>query len=318
MKTIINFRGEKYKFSYLTLILFPLGLIFSVPFILQIFERVEIVWLKELFAKHVVFFLNLFFNIGAQTEFDPNGSWWYVKVPDASICPTPDYCYPCAVYINNGCTGVLAMCLFVAVIIFTPHSSHRKTRDTILWRKSIAIIIAITSIYFYNVFRATIQIYLYSNGFAWSVVHDSAGMLGITVAIHFAIFLLCSKYVPEWFLSLYYPVAIFINYVKRKYLAEIIYDMNHKRDREQFKWIRERFKNKGIDLYLIKIYEIDVRLLQFLKNNKQKYTAKAIKNRLFEKEGKISENLLEKILLLLADDNWILSEMHEQKKYYFI
>ncbi|TFF85187.1 MAG: hypothetical protein EU551_04495 [Promethearchaeota archaeon] len=319
MKTIINFRGKKYRFSYIPLILFPLGLIFSVPLILQISERIQIVWLQELFAKHVVFFLNLFYKVGARTMYYPEFPCpWYITIPDAYFCPTPEYCYPCITYINNGCTGILAMCLFSVIFLFAPYSNHQKTKDDILWRKSIAIIIAITSIYLYNVFRATIQIYLYSKGYAWSVIHDSEGILAITVSFHVAIFLICTILVPEWFLLIYYVVKNVINYLKRYYLAEIIYDLSHKRDRKQFYWIRKRFKTEGMDLYLIKIHEIDLRLIKFLKKNKQKYTAKAIKRRLFAKEEEISEIFLEKILQILVDDDWILSNIHEQKRYYFI
>ncbi|MFX1312409.1 MAG: hypothetical protein ACFFHD_07330 [Promethearchaeota archaeon] len=307
MRLEIRFRGKKYSFSNLALIVFPLGLIISVPSLLQFVETTEIIWLQELFAKHVVFFLNLFFNLGAYVWYRPIFSCpWFITNPD-----------DVTTYINNGCTGFLAMCIFVAVILFTPHSRNPKTHEDIFWRKTIAIIIAITLIYLYNVFRATIQIYLYSRGFAWSVIHDSNGMLAITVAFHIAIFLLCTKYVPEWFLSIFYSGKLIIIQFTKKSLAEMVYDIKHRGENEQYKTIRQLFRNEGLDLYLIKIHEIDLLLIQFLKNNKHKYTVNAIKDRLFAQQEKISENLLERILFILADAKWVLAEKFEQKTYYF-
>ncbi len=307
MRLEIRFRGKKYSFSNLALIVFPLGLIISVPSLLQFVETTEIIWLQELFAKHVVFFLNLFFNLGAYVWYRPIFSCpWFITNPD-----------DVTVYINNGCTGFLAMWIFVAVILFTPHSRNPKTHEDIFWRKAIAIIIAITLIYLYNVFRATIQIYLYSRGFAWSVIHDSNGMLAITITFHIAIFLLCTKYVPEWFLSIFYSGKLIITQFTKKSLAEMVYDIKHRGENEQYKTIRKLFRNEGLDLYLIKIHEIDLHLIQFLKNNKHKYTANAIKDRLFAQQEKISENLLERILFILADAKWVLAENFEQKTYYF-
>jgi exosortase/archaeosortase family protein len=194
MRLEIGFRGKKYSFSNLALIIFPLGLIVAIPFLLQINETIELVWLQELFAKNVVFFLNLFFNLGAYVIYKPIYSCpWLITYTDGVT-----------VYIDNGCIGFLAMSIFVALIIFTPHTKISKTRENILWRKSIAIIIMLSLIYLYNIFRVTIQFYLYSRGFAWSVIHDSSGILAITISFHIAFFLIFSIYVPEWFLSIFY------------------------------------------------------------------------------------------------------------------
>ncbi len=308
MRLEIRFRGRKYSFSNLALILFPLGLIISVPLLLQFVENVEIVWLQELFAKHVVFFLNLFFNLGAFAWYRPiYPSPWYIATPSESLT-----------YINNGCTGFLAMSLFIAVIIFTPHSKTLQTKQDIIWRKSIAIIIAISLIYLYNVFRATIQNYLYYRGFAWSVIHDSDEMLAITIIFHIIIFLFCSLYIPEWFLSIYYTTNLIIMQLSGKRILEIIYDKKHKGEREDYRKVRQAFKDKGMDLYFIKINDIDFRLMQFLNKNKKRYTTKAIKNRLFDDQEKISEDLIENILRILVDVKWVSSEKVERKMYYYI
>ena len=308
MRLEIRFRGKKYSFSNLTLIIFPLGLIISVPLLVLFVENIEIVWLQELFAKHVVFFLNLFFNLGAYAWYRPFVPCpWYIATQYESLT-----------YINNGCTGFLAMSLFSAIIIFTPHSKTLLTKQDIIWRKSIAIIIAISLIYLYNVFRATIQNYLYYLGFPWSVIHDSGGMLAITITFHIIIFLLCSLFIPEWFLSIYYATDLIIMRLTKKRILEIIYDIKHKGEREDYRKVRQAFKDEGMDLYFIKLNDIDFRLMQFLNKNKKKYTPKAIKNSLFNDQEKISENLIESILRIFLDVRWVLSEKVEEKIYYYI
>lgn len=211
MRLEIRFRGNKYSFSNLALILFPLGLIISIPFLLQIDETIELVWLQELFAKNVVFFVNLFFNLGAYVIYKPIYSCpWLITYTDGVT-----------VYIDNGCTGFLAMSIFVALIIFAPHPQISKTKENILWRKSIAIIIVLSLIYLYNIFRVTIQFYLYSRGFAWSVIHDSGEILAITISFHIAFFLICCIFVPEWFLSIFYTGELIFTQLKKRLSQKI-------------------------------------------------------------------------------------------------
>lgn len=307
MRLEIRFRGKRYSFSNLALIVFPLGLILSIAFLLQFDKTTELIWLHELFAKQVVFFENLFFNLGTYVIYHPTFSCpWLIGYSDGVL-----------VYVNNGCTGFLAMSIFVAAIIFTPHSQISKTKENILWRKSIAIIIAISLIYLYNVFRATIQIYLYSRGFAWSIIHDSNGMLAITITFHIAIFLLCCKYIPELYLSIFYSGELIITRLIKESVAEKIYDIKHRGERIQYSKVRQIFKDKELDLYLIKINDIDFRLMQFLSKNKKKYTARAIRDRLFGQQENISEDLLEKILQVLSDMKWVLSEKLDGQIYYY-
>lgn len=318
-RLVIRFKGKKYSFSTLRLILFPLGLMISIPLLLQIFENVELTWLQELFTKHMVFFLNLIFNIGAQVMYVPEYPCpWYTVISSSNRCYSHGSCFTIKTYTSNGCTGFLSMSIFVAIILFSPHSRNPKTRENVFWRKSIATIAAISLIYLYNVLRATIQVYLYSQGYKWSVIHDSEGMLAITVGFHIAFFLLCSKIVPECFLSLYYSGKLIINQITKKPLAEVLYDIKHRGEREQYKGIRKLFRNEGLDIYFIKIHEIDFQIIQFLNNNNQKYTAEAIKNRLFAQQEKISISLLEKILVILADSGWVLTEDFKQKTYYYL
>ena len=269
---------------------------------IQFFEMTEIIWLQELFAKYMVFFLNLIFNLGAQTMY-LHGSWHI------------DIIGNCGVYVNNGCTGLTAMTIFVAVIICTPHSQDPKTNEDILWRKTIDIIVTLILIYFFNIFRATIQLYLYSHGFAWKLVHDSLGTLSIVIATHISIFLFCNKYIPELYISIYYSGKLMYTRIRKENIAESFNNINQ---RNQYNWVRKLFKKEGMDLDLIKMYEIDSRLIQFLKENNQKYTTKAIKARLFDQQEQVTEDLIEKMLHILANVKMVLSENFDVNIYHFI
>ena len=307
----LKFRGKKYSFSTRSLILFPLGiLILAVP-LLRFFEITEIVWLHELFAKFQVFFLNLFFNLGAQTNYLPVFSCpWHTIIPGSV-----------SVYINNGCTGLPAMSVFLSIIIFTPHSQDPKTNEDILWRKTIAITAALVLIFFFNIFRAVIQFYLYSRGFAWSLVHDSQGTLAIIIVVHIAIFLFCVKYLPEWYVSIYYSFKLIYRQLIKDRIADIFYNLKHRiktSHRGLYNKVKKQFINEGMDLTFILKYEIDSCVIKFLYGTKHKYTAKAIKNQLFSQQEKITEDLIEKILHILANADMVFSENFEQKTYYFI
>lgn len=302
---VIEFRGKKYSFSTRALILFPVGIIILAVPMIQFFEMTEIIWLHELFAKQMVFFLNLIFNLGAQTMYLPeNPCPWDITIPGNVT-----------VFVNNGCTGLTAMTIFVAVIIFTPHSQDPKTNKDIILRKSIDIIITLLLIYFFNIFRAVIQFYLYSHGFAWNLVHDSLGTLSIIIAAHISIFLFCNKYIPELYISIYYSGKLIYKQVRKECIAE---NFNNIKQSGQYNGARKLFIKEGIDLDLIKKYEIDSCLIQFLKENNQKYTTKAIKVRLFDQQEKVTEDLLEKLLHILVNVKVVLSENFNGKIYYFI
>jgi exosortase/archaeosortase family protein len=302
---VIEFRGKKYRFSTRALILFPVGIIILTVPMIQFFKMTEIIWLHELFAKHTVFFLNLIFNLGAQTMYLPIDTCpWDITIPGNVT-----------VFVNNGCTGLTAMTIFVFVIICTPHSQDPKTNEDILWRKTIDIIVTLILIYFFNVFRAVIQIYLYSHGFAWDLVHDSLGTLSIIIATHISIFLFCNICIPEFYVSIYYSGKFIYKLFRKECIAE---NFNNIKKIGQYNEVWKLFKKEGIDLNLIKMYEIDSRLIQFLKKNNQKYTTKAIKVRLFDQQEKVTEDLLEKVLLILVNVKVVLSENFSRKIYYFI
>lgn len=305
---VVKFRGKKYGFSKISLILFPVGSILLALPLLQFFEKTEIVWLHELFAKYDVFFLNLFFDLGVRTEYLNNT--WYVTLSEYKT-----------VYINNGCVGLPAMSIFLAVILFTPHSKDPKTNKNIILRKALDIAVSLILIYFANIFRAVIQFNLFSHGFPWSLVHDSSGTLAIMVIIHISIFLFCLKYLPEWYVSIFYSIKLIYKKLNKERMVESFNNIKQREqagERDQYYWLQKLYKKEKLNLALIKSYKIDSRVIQFLKENKQKYTAKAIKNRVFSQQESITEDLLEKMLHIFLNANLVLSKTFNKKNYYFI
>jgi len=303
-KSVIKFLEKKYRFSMIALILFLVCTILILLLTIRFLELNEIVWLHEIIAKHAVFVLNLIFNKGAETGYSPECTCpWSIHIPDSI-----------GVYIDNGCTGIFAMSIFVTIILFAPHSQEPKARGEVVWRKILAIIAALTLIYLYNVFRIAIQVNLYHQGFDWHIVHDSVGTLSITVSIHLLIFLISLLLVPEICISILYPFKLLYDRLKKEGPVVDNYDINQS---SQYFEARRLFKSEGMDLYLIDNYDIEFRLIKFLKENEDKFTAKAIRNRLFDRHEKITEEIVEKVLEILTHLKIVLSEIHENKIYYY-
>jgi len=191
---VIEFKGKNYGFSTRSLILFPIGTLLLSVLMIQFLEIRANFWLHEIIAKHAVFVLNTLFNLRAEAVFVPEYYYpWTISLPG-----------DLGTYIDNGCTGIIAVSIFVAIIIFTPHSQESKTNEDIIWRKTTGIIAAVTLIYLFNVFRIALQNYLYYQGFSWNGIHDSLAALSIIVVVHIFIFLICNRHIPEFFISIYY------------------------------------------------------------------------------------------------------------------
>jgi len=205
-RPVIEFKGKKYSFSTRALILYPIGTIILAICMILFFEMRVNFWLHELVAKQTVFFLNLFFKVGAETSYLPELYYpWHIDIPGGI-----------GVYIISGCTGAPAMSILSFVVICTPHSHDPKTREDIIWRKTVDIIAMVTLIYLFNIFRMVLVFYLYHIGFAWDLVHDSLANLSAVVAAHIFIFWLCNKYIPEWYISIYYSGKLMYNKIRGK------------------------------------------------------------------------------------------------------
>ncbi|MFW9972786.1 MAG: archaeosortase H, partial [Candidatus Odinarchaeota archaeon] len=162
-KPIIEFNEKKYIFSIRSLIIFAVGAPISAYLIYLFFDLRINYWLHEIVVKQTVFFLNLFFNIGAEAQFAPSGIYdWRFFIPGK----TP-------IYFETFCTGIQAICIFAGIIIFTPHSQDRTTSESIIWRKTKALIVSSVIFYVVNIIRMLIQIELYYIGYNWNDIHVS-------------------------------------------------------------------------------------------------------------------------------------------------
>ena len=304
----IEFRGKKYSFSTKSLIIFPVGTFLLAILMIQFFGIRENNWLHEIITKHSVFLMNLLFNVEAEALFLPENYFpWHIDIPGSV-----------RTYINNGCTYITSMSIFTAINIFIPHSQDAKTKEDIIWRKTINIIASLILIYIFNIFRIAIQVYLYHLGNPWSIVHDSVLTYFIIVIWHILIFLFCNIKTPEIFISIYYLGKFIYNKLRKENVVETYAYLKQRGQNGKYNGAWNLFKREQLSLNLIKINDIDSRLIQFLKENRHKYTAKAIKNRLFNQQDKVTVDLLEKKLQILLNAEMVLLEKFNGNTYYFI
>jgi len=203
-KYYINYEGKIYHFSWVSLVLFPLGTILGSLLLIWFFEQPFNFWWHELTAKHTTYFLNLFFNIGAQAKYDPTAYFpWKVIVPDGV-----------GIYLITGCTGAISTSIFSTFIIFTPPSQDAATRNDIAWRKIKDLFFTFIAIYFFNLIRMVVIFYLYHLGLEWTLIHDSFAKISAVIAVHICIFWFCNKYIPEWYVSIYYSGVLIYRKVK--------------------------------------------------------------------------------------------------------
>ncbi|MHA2129865.1 MAG: hypothetical protein ACW99L_07835, partial [Promethearchaeota archaeon] len=110
-KPIIEYDEKKYVFSLRSLILFAIAAPISAYLIYLFFDLSFNFWLHEVTVKQTKFFLNLLFDMGATTEYNPVGKYhWNFIIPGKSN-----------ISFETFCTGIQAICVFAGVIIFTPH-----------------------------------------------------------------------------------------------------------------------------------------------------------------------------------------------------
>lgn len=191
-KPIIEYNERKYIFSIRSLILFSIGAPISAYLIYIFFDWRAQFWLHEIVVKQTVYFLNLFFNMGAEAQFAPSGIYdWRFLIPGKN-----------PIYFETFCTGIQAICIFAGIIIFTPHSQDPNTKEDIIWRKTKALIVSSVIFYVVNIIRMLIQIELYFIGYAWDDIHVSISAASSFIAV--IIVLLMHKWIPEFILSIIY------------------------------------------------------------------------------------------------------------------
>jgi exosortase/archaeosortase family protein len=209
-RPVIEFEGKKFIFSNTSLITFAIGAPISAYLIYLFFDNQANYWLHELVVKQTVFFLNLFFNMGATANYDPG----YLPYPWSFAIPNRD-----SIGFETFCTGIQAICVFVGIIIFIPHSKDKETSKDIIWRKAKSLIISSAIFYVVNIIRMLIQIYLYHIGYPWNAIHVSISAASSFIAA--IIILLLHKWIPEFIISIIYIGTLFSKYRKSKKNKEI-------------------------------------------------------------------------------------------------
>ena len=96
-----------------------------------------------------------------------------------------------------------------------------KHENDIIWRKTKWLVVSVILTHIINVVRVTLQLYLASQGFAWEMVHDSISDFTAYIAAILFIIYLGYKWIPEFFLSIYYGMVLISNKIfKGKVKAE--------------------------------------------------------------------------------------------------
>ncbi|TFG17316.1 MAG: hypothetical protein EU533_08390 [Promethearchaeota archaeon] len=196
-KPVIEFEGKKFVFSNRSLLIFAIGAPISAYLIYLFFDIEANYWLHELVIKQTIFFLNLLFNMGANSNYLPIGKYhWSFIIPGQS-----------SIYFETFCTGIQAICVFAGIIIFIPHSKDKRTSRDIIWRKTKALVISSAIFYVVNIIRMLIQIELYYIGYPWESIHVSISAASSFIAA--IIILLLHKWIPEFIISIIYIGTLF-------------------------------------------------------------------------------------------------------------
>ena len=199
----IEFEGKKFIFSVRSIVILAVGTPVLSYLIYLFFDTHANYWLHEIVVKQTVFFLN-FLGVNAKAVYSPVGKYyWSFDIPDRG-----------KIYFETFCTGIQAICVFAGIIICTPHSQDRKTKEDIIWRKTKAIIISSIVFYVVNIIRMVIQLYLFWIGYAWIDIHYSISAASSFIAA--IIVLLMHKWIPEFIISIIYAGTLINKKIKAK------------------------------------------------------------------------------------------------------
>ncbi|MHA1292328.1 MAG: archaeosortase H [Promethearchaeota archaeon] len=203
-RPIIEFEGKKYIFSNRSLLILIIGTPLLSILIYMFFDNQANYWLHEIVVKQTVFFLNLFFNMGASAHYAPVGKYhWYFSIPGRP-----------GIFFETFCTGIQAICVFAGIIICTPHSQDPYTNEDIIWRKTKSLVVSSFLFYVVNIIRMIIQLYLYYLGYAWEDIHYSISAASSFIAA--IIILLLHKWIPEFIISIIYMGTLVSEPIKEK------------------------------------------------------------------------------------------------------
>ncbi|MFX1355879.1 MAG: archaeosortase H [Promethearchaeota archaeon] len=201
-RPVIEFDNKKFIFSTSSLIILGIGTPI-IAFLTYFFFDLQFnYWLHEIVVKQTVFFLNLFFKMGASATYNPVGKYyWSFNIPGKS-----------SIFFETFCTGIQAINVFVGIIVCIPHSEDKRTSYDILWRKAKALIVSSFIFYIVNIIRMLIQIYLYYVGYPWESIHVSISAASSFIAA--IIILLLHRWIPEFIISIIYSGTLIKNKIK--------------------------------------------------------------------------------------------------------
>ncbi|TFG29307.1 MAG: exosortase/archaeosortase family protein [Promethearchaeota archaeon] len=278
-KPIIEFNGKTYIFSIRSLIILAVGAPLLSYGIYQFFDTPFNFWLHEIVVKQTVFFLNLLFNMGAESAYAPVGTHhWSFEIPNRG-----------KIYFQTFCTGIQAICVFAALILLIPHSQDSETSHDIIWRKTKALIISSAIFYVVNIIRMIIQIYLYYIGYAWEDIHYSISAASSFIAA--IIILLLHKWIPEFIISILYGGALVDKKIKenRKETISEMIKQSHKVPlnliRKVLKMDKKTYQNNMISWASKFGYSIKGDFLIIPEDRVEKFLEMLAWEKSFEKEG---------------------------------
>ena len=191
----ITYEGNKYRFSTWSLVLFPIG---TILLFFVLYYGTEAWFGKELHqfvAEQTAWLLNLFgvnvrvIPVVPPGTLDGRPVWWQF---------TGDIPYP--IYFTHDCSGFQAIAIFLALILFIPHSQDTKANERIWQRKGLSMLVSSLLFHVVNVLRMVIQISLFHAGFDWEDIHYSISAASSIIAV--VIIVLMNRWIPEFVLSI--------------------------------------------------------------------------------------------------------------------
>ncbi|OLS12314.1 MAG: hypothetical protein RBG13Loki_4071 [Promethearchaeota archaeon CR_4] len=204
--TEITYEGKKYRFSTWSLVLFPIGTIigyFAIYYITEAFG----VWIHWFVAEQTAWLLRLF-GVGVNVVpvstfpipsplYEGRLVWWQFEVLIKPPGITP---YLSTISFTHDCSGFQAIAMFLALILFIPHSQDMNANRGIWRRKTLSIVVSTLLFHVVNVLRMVIQLSLYAGGANWDDIHYSISAASSIIAV--LIIVLMNRWVPEFILSI--------------------------------------------------------------------------------------------------------------------
>ena len=193
--TTLEYDDKKYEFTWVKIALLFVG----TPLLaLAIWFSHDWIWLHKISADFTIWLLNLFTNGESYVYFNNISRYaatpWTIQI----ITATGQNLGP--ITFETLCTGVHAIAIFTAAILFSPHSLDYETSKDIWKRKGTAILVTSIVFYMVNIFRMILQLWLYRNGSIWEDIHYPISSASSFIAV--ACVLLMHKWVPEFIMSL--------------------------------------------------------------------------------------------------------------------